>query len=104
MRMIVCFDIAFSKKLVNELANLDSSETFSSFSTKNIFTKVATFSDKDSLIHKEWLYSKKVVQCGLILNWNKEGVVKLTAGNQRKYEIELLAVELKAWLYIEILL
>ena len=32
--------VAFSKKLLNELATLDSSEVISHFSTKDIFSKI----------------------------------------------------------------
>ena len=41
--------IAFSKKVLNELATLDSSEFISPFSTNAIFEKFATFSGKNSL-------------------------------------------------------
>ena len=41
--------ISFSQKLLNELVTLDSSEIISPFSTKDIFGKVVTLSDRNGL-------------------------------------------------------
>ena len=58
--------IAFSKKLLNELASLDSSEIISSFCANDIFGKVVALSDKnDFTVFQNFLLSVTLFKSSL---------------------------------------